>query len=58
MAEFLKERNCLFIEQPFPKLAYEWSYNKKNILPVFADESNTNFSELEKYFYCFDRANI
>jgi L-alanine-DL-glutamate epimerase-like enolase superfamily enzyme len=60
MAEFLKERKCLFIEQPFPKLAYEWSCDlkQKNILPVFADESITDLSELEKYYYCFDGVNI
>lgn len=60
MAEYLKERNCLFIEQAFLKDAYELNYalKQKNILPVFADESIATFSDLEKYYSCFDGVNI
>lgn len=60
MCEFLRERKCLFIEQPFSKKAYQLSYKLKqrNILPVFADESITNFSDLNKYYFCFDGVNI
>ncbi len=60
MTEYLKERNCLFIEQPFSKEAYNLSceLKQKNILPVFADESIATFSDLEKYHSCFDGITI
>ncbi|MFN7012990.1 MAG: enolase C-terminal domain-like protein, partial [Bacteroidia bacterium] len=60
MTEYLKERNCLFIEQPFSKDAYDLScqLKQKKILPVFADESIANFSDLEKYYSYFDGVNI
>lgn len=60
MAELLKERNCLFIEQAFAKDAYELSYafKQKNILPIFADESIADFFDLKKHYSCFDGINI
>lgn len=60
MAEFLKERNCLFIEQPFAKDAYTLSYElkKKNILPVLADESIADINDLKLHYSCFDGINI
>lgn len=60
MCEFLKERECLFIEQPFKKNAYYLTLQlkSKNILPVFADETICNLSDLENYYHFFDGINI
>lgn len=60
MTEYLKERNCIFIEQPFTKEANNLSYElkQKNILPVFADESIMDFNDLKKHHSSFDGINI
>ncbi|MFN4233306.1 MAG: enolase C-terminal domain-like protein [Bacteroidia bacterium] len=60
MCEFLKEHDCLFVEQPFKKNSYELTLQlkSKNILPVFADETICNLSDLENYHNYFDGINI
>jgi L-alanine-DL-glutamate epimerase-like enolase superfamily enzyme len=60
MCEYLKERGCMYIEQPFDKNAFDLSLKlkEKNILPVFADESIATYSDLEKYYTYFDGINI
>jgi L-Ala-D/L-Glu epimerase len=60
MCEFLKERNCMFIEQAFPvEMEEEQLWLKaKNILPQFADESISTLNDLMKKHTLFDGINI
>lgn len=59
-AKFLKKQGCVFIEQPFNKdaLAESKELKKANILPVYADESCQNLSDIDRLKDSFDGINI
>lgn len=58
--DWLKERGCLFVEQPLEKNSMDEMklMKEKSSLPIYADESCQRLTDLEKAADCFDGVNI
>ncbi len=60
MCHWLKDRNCLFVEQPMPKEQFDdiaW-LRERSPLPLIADESLQRLTDVKRMSEAFDGINI